>query len=51
MDYIDMLSLEDLEKMTFLTEEEIEKLSFIDQCLYMEFLNRIKKRYMSLRNS
>lgn len=51
MDYIDKLSLEEIEKIEFLTEEEIEKLSFLEQCMYMEFLNKIKKRYLSLKNS
>lgn len=49
MDFIDKLTLEEIEKIEFIDEKELEKLSFVELGLYLETLNKIKKRYEELQ--
>lgn len=42
---IDELSLEEINRIEFLTKEDLKKMSFAELCIYQENLNKIKARY------
>lgn len=46
---IENLSLEEIESFEYLTKEDLDDLSFIELCFYMEILNKIGKKYEELR--
>ena len=46
---IDELTLDEINKMLFLDESDLKKLSFSELCVYMETLNKINKRYIELK--
>ena len=49
MDYIDKLSIKEIEKIKFMDKKELDKLSFLELCLYLETLNKIKEKYENLQ--
>lgn len=44
----DELTLEEINKIQFLSKEDLKKLSFAELCIYQENLNKIKARYDEL---
>lgn len=47
---IEDLTLDEINDMEFLTEEEIKQMTFAELCIYQERMNKIKARYMELTN-
>ena len=47
MDFENM-TLEDFDKVEFLSKDIIEKMSFAELCIYQEMLNKLKARYDEL---
>lgn len=45
---IDELTLEEIDNIEFLTEEEIKQMTFAELCIYQEQMNKIKARYIEL---
>jgi len=48
---IDQLTLEEINEIEFLTEDEIKNMSFAELCIYQEQMNKIKARYDFLINN
>lgn len=48
---IDELTLEEINEIEFLTEDEIKNMSFAELCIYQEQMNKIKARYDFLINN
>ena len=48
---IDELTLEEINEIEFLTEDEIKNMSFAELCVYQEQMNKIKARYDFLMNN
>lgn len=46
---IENMTIEDINNIEFLNEEEIQELSFAELCIYQEQLNKIKARYDELK--
>lgn len=44
MNIIDKSSSKDFENIEYLKKEELDKLSFIELCVYLETLNKIKQK-------
>lgn len=47
---IEEMNLEEIEKMKFLSKQELKQLNFAELCIYMENLNKIETRYKKLKN-
>ena len=47
----DELTLEEINKMEFLEEEDLKKLSFAELCIYMENLNKINERVETIKEN
>ena len=45
MKKIEDLTLEEIEKIEYLNEQELAKMNYVELCLYFEMLNRLEKQY------
>lgn len=48
---IEELTLEEINEIDFLTEDEIKNMTFAELCIYQEQMNKIKARYDFLMSS